>query len=125
MQFSGTIYKFGYRGSGGETINWEATLTWRDMFSLISPYLLKPPTDAAVAKIFSKIFYEKSNEYQREGVSTPQVNSEVFHTVRTQLEELGLIDVEYSETIQGGADLFWSLTKDGKEKMKELKSVKK
>jgi len=116
---NGRIY---FLGDG--SYEWTATLTWGEIFYLISPYLLKPPSDNVALKTFGKIFFAKSKTF-RDTSSSPDLNEQDFQTIKIHLKTLGLVDIEYSKTTNGGMDLFWSLTKEGEEKMMELRSVKK
>lgn len=56
---------------------------------------------------------------------TPTINDQIYQTIKIHLKAVGLIDVKYTKTTQGGMGLFWSLTKVGEMLMLNLRSVKK
>jgi len=108
----------GYSSSYKHTFS--STITWRDLFSLISPYLVEHPNDAVVkSKLASSLL-------EREGKSgtTISINDQEFKTVTIQFEAYGLVTTSYNKTIQGGMALFWRLTKKGKQLMIESRVVK-
>ena len=53
------------------------------------------------------------------------VNKEDFDTIKIQFIVLGLINVTYQKTVQGGMDLFWQLTSKGKSLMMQRRVKKK
>jgi hypothetical protein len=114
INVSGTYF------SGGRRPDWEVILTWEEIFFIISPYLLEHPSDKVIQSTFVKVVFEKT------GYSgTPSIDDQVFQTVKLHLKALGLINIDYLKTIQGGMGLFWSLTKLGELLMMKLRSVKK
>lgn len=119
-----TIHGKIYSSSYGR-LDWTVALTWEEIFSLISPFLLTPPADDLAQKKLGKIFYRKSDEYNDNNSNSPDIDEQDFQTIKIHLKTLGLINIEYSKTTSGGMALFWSLTELGEEKMTLLRSVRK
>jgi hypothetical protein len=94
---------------------WSVDITWKEIFSLISPFLLNIPSESYVKNIMAR---EISKE------NSPSINDQDFQTIKIQLLSLKLIDVQYSKTVQGGVDWFWSLTPKGNKLMVELRTIK-
>ncbi len=110
--------RHGYSQSSKKSFS--STITWRDLFALISPYLVEIPNDGIVkSKMASSLL-------EREGKSstTISINDQEFKTITIQLEAYGLISTSYNKTTQGGMALFWRLTKKGKQLMIESRVVK-
>ncbi|PKG77089.1 hypothetical protein CXF80_01425 [Shewanella sp. Actino-trap-3] len=106
--------------SGSTKYSFSSTITWRDLFALISPYLVENPNDGIVkSKLASSLL-------EREGKSgtTISINDQKFKTVTIQLEAYGLITTSYNKTTQGGMALFWRLTRKGKQLMMESRVIK-
>lgn len=101
--------------------DWEHTLSWLDLFALIAPYLLEHPNDNRVKDLLEKSVFEKV----RQGRYTVTINDQNYQTVKVQLVALGLVNIEYLKTVQGGMALFWSLTVKGKDVLFQSRTVKK
>ncbi|BCV54918.1 DUF4062 domain-containing protein [Shewanella algae] len=116
----GSYYTRRHGYSQRSKYSFSSTITWRDLFSLISPYLVEIPNDGIVkSKMASSLL-------EREGKSgtTISINDQEFKTITIQLEAYGLISTSYNKTTQGGMALFWRLTKKGKQLMIESRVVK-
>lgn len=106
--------------SKGDWKDWELTLTWGDLFALIAPYLLENPNDTLVKNTLkSSILKQKGIEY-----FNANLDDQIYQTVKVQLVALGLVNVNYLQTTQGGMALFWSLTSKGKGLLFQLRTVK-
>ena len=103
--------------------DWVIKISWQELFSLFSPYLIKPPGDDVMKTTLSKILYEKLEDEDNTGTAT--INDHDFQTIKIHLSSLELIDVKYTSTTNGGMGLFWFLTQKGTNLMRELRSVKK
>lgn len=101
--------------------NWVTEMTWESIFSSIAPYLLECPNDSSVKLKFkqSAIKQVMNNYWDSE------VDDQIFQTVKMQLLALGVVDVRYSKTTQGGMGLFWSLTESGRALMLQLRTIKR
>jgi hypothetical protein len=106
-----------YRGSPS---NWKATATWSELFAFVAPYLIKHPHDAAVKDILEDALFKRSNSYG----TTPSLDDQDFQTVSVQLKALGLVQLSYTKTVQGGMALFWSASPVGERLMLELRTVR-
>ena len=96
-------------------------ITWSEIFSLISPYLIEHPSDAAVRKKIGKFVLEKEIKSFYECY----LEEQDFQTIRIQLTAYGLVSVDYLQTNRNTMAVFWSLTKAGNNKMIELRTIKK
>jgi hypothetical protein len=105
--FHGTYY-VSYRG-GSSKYEFECTISWRDLFALIAPYLVEHPSDSSVKVQLSESLFERAGE----SGTTPRINDQEFKTVGIQLSAYGLVQTRYTNTTQGGMALFWSLTDRG------------
>ncbi|WP_341269891.1 DUF4062 domain-containing protein [Morganella morganii] len=99
-----------------------SVISWRELFSLISPYLIKHPNDKKVKQIISENLYHLSDSY-RENAS-PIIDDQLFQTITIQFEAYGLIKTSYSKTTEGRMALFWRLTEKGKKYMIENRIIK-
>lgn len=103
--------------------DWELSVSWEKIFSLISPYLIEHPNDTKVESLIGAELYKLTKEASSSGTAT--INEQDFQTIKIHMKALGLIDVNYTKTVQGGMGLFWGLTKTGEVVMMKLRSVKK
>lgn len=101
---------------------WELVLKWKDIFGLIAPYLIENPSDKTVHSKLSHDLHKKINDRT---AFSPEVDSQVFNTIKLHLKALGLVNLNYSKTVQGGRALFWGLTDIGNKLMMELRTIKK
>ncbi|MDF7802109.1 DUF4062 domain-containing protein [Pontiellaceae bacterium B1224] len=113
-----------YKSTAGgytHTEDFECELSWREIFALLSPYLVEHPNDGSVKLQLTKILFEKSGERG----SSPRIDDQEFKTVTIQLKAYGLVSTKYSKTTKGGMALFWSLTEKGDQFMLESRIIKK
>lgn len=103
--------------------DWSIQLSWQELFALFSPELMQPPADSSIKATLGKILYDQLKDEDDSGTAT--INDQDFQTIKVHLETLGLIKVDYTKTTGGGMGLFWFLTENGKNLMRELRSVKK
>lgn len=99
---------------------WESKISWREIFSLISPYIVEHPNDGLV-----KIKLEGSLK-EREGLNgySHDINDQEFKTITIQLKAYGLVSTRYSKSTKGNMALFWSLTEKGEQSMIENRVVR-
>lgn len=95
------------------------TLTGREIFSIISPYLAQNPNQEYVKEIL------KSGIIKRDGLSNRaySLDDQDFQTITVQLKALGLIQTTYAKTVKGGMALFWHFTPEGEKLMVQLRAV--
>lgn len=99
---------------------WEINTNWYEIFSLISPYLVKFPNDEYVKLILTTALGKKADIT----VGNKSIDDQDFQTISIQLKALGLINAKYSQTTKGGMALFWSLTPRGERLMLEARTVR-
>ncbi len=104
------------------TRGWFCDTTWRKIFSYISPYLVKHPNDDAVKDVLEEALFKESDAGEKGYAAV--LDDQIFQTVGVQLRALGLVKIEYSQTVSGGMGLFWSITKPGERLMLELRTVR-
>jgi hypothetical protein len=114
-----TIILHGRYHKGGLFTSWRVTVTWTNIFSDISPYLEQYPTAERVKSILALAMLERYDDMG----SSATLDDQLFQTVAVQLRALGLVNVTYSKSAQGGMGLFWSLTPAGKALMPQLRAV--
>lgn len=106
----------------GQKDAWRASLSWREIFAFISPYLVRFPADEYVKSILAEnaLATTQCLDYW----VAPSLVDQQFRTVAVQLEALKLVKLNWSEKVGGGYGLFWSLTPYGQRLMLELRTVK-
>jgi hypothetical protein len=82
---------------------------------------LDHPSDSKVKSTLADVIADDA----KIGKGTRTMNDQQFRTITIQMKALGLVSVDYTKTIQGGAGLFWSLTSTGEEMMMKERIVKK
>jgi hypothetical protein len=100
--------------------DWKYTITWKELFGLIAPYLFEYPNDNKVKIELKKAVFEKTGKI----ATTISINDQIYQTIKVQLIALGLVALQYSTAVQGGMALFWHLTPAGKELLFQLRTVK-
>lgn len=101
--------------------SWKCSLTWNQIFSLLSPYLLEKPSNGLM-----KIYLTRSAlEYLKIKSQESSINDQVFQTIKIQFMAYGLITVPYLETTNGQMALFWNITNKGESLMMKLRSIRK
>lgn len=104
-------------------IPWNVKLTWGEIFGLVSPYLVRFPSDEFVKSTLLRAAFARSSAARIS--DSPALDDQIFRTCAVQLEALDLVKLMYSETTAGGAGLFWSITPAGESAMLEVRTVKK
>jgi hypothetical protein len=99
---------------------WSLELTWREIFSIISPYLSQNPNQELVKEILKKAIIERDSLSSR----TNSLNDQDFQTIAIQLKAFGLINTRYSKTTKGGMAMFWSYTPKGERMMVQLRAIR-
>ena len=99
---------------------WVSEISWKEIFLLLSPYLLEHPNDINVKSKLIKSLKKRENlsgEYH-------DIDDQEFKTITIQLKAYQLINTKYSKTTKGGMSLFWSLTEYGEQFMMANRIVK-
>lgn len=114
-------YKTQLTGYQPKNHSFECKITWRQLFSLIAPYLVEHPNDSTVK---SKLAASLKEVASGSGGYSYSINDQEFKTITIQLVAYGLVETKYTKTIQGGMALFWNLTQKGYQLMVESRVVK-
>ena len=104
----------------GTSQDWQRQLTWREIFALISPYLIEHPNDSLVK---SHMATALAHGQIPSGLSA-SLDNQIYQTIKIQFQALNLVNVDYTKTTAGGMGLFWSLTEYGYSLMMELRTIK-
>lgn len=106
---------------GTSRYQWEITLSWKDLFGLISPFFLEPQNDYFAKKIISKSLIEETG---RKDTYNPEICSKDFQTIKVQMRVLGLMHIAPAQTTKGGQALFWNLSQKGIRLMNNLRVIR-
>lgn len=114
ITLSGTSWSSNFKN------NWKCTLSWAELFALISPYLLQHPNEEYLKLVLTSSLQEKAGDKG----TIASLNDQHYQTVKIQLMALGLVDVQYTQTTKGDMALFWSLTPLGRSALMQLRTVR-
>lgn len=98
---------------------WTCSITWREIFFIISPYLVRSPNSYEVKAILHKDIIDRYHL----SIIGNDINDQDFQTIKIQLQALGLIKVDYLKKTNGMA-IHWSLSPDGEKLMVQLRAIK-
>lgn len=113
-------YKVYRQGYSTRECTFESKTSWRDMFALISPYLVEHPNDTSVKLRLAQSLLEKEGKTG----SSISINDQEFKTITVQFKAYGLVKTTYTQTTKGGMALFWSLTQKGEQLMIESRVIR-
>lgn len=114
--------KFSLSGTYGvHNYKWEITLSWKELFGLISPFFLEYQNDHSAKNIISEVLIEETG---RTHAYQPSICSKDFQTIKIQMRVLGLLHIAPAQTAKGGEAIFWKLSKKGVKLMNELRVIK-
>lgn len=97
---------------------WSKDVTWDELFTLLSPYLVENPFENAVSQYLAK--YLSGVDTTDIYINDLEVNQQDIFTIRVQMQAFNLINIE-SEL----AGTKWGLTKQGNDKMISARVIKK
>lgn len=120
LTINGSYYKQVRGYSNTSKFSFASKITWRDLFALISPYIVVHPRAEVVKSKLADSLRERENL----SGNLPSINDQEFKTITIQFEAYGLITTSYEKTTKGDRALFWFLTKKGKQLMIESRVVK-
>lgn len=112
-----SVYRHGY---STREYTFESTISWREMFALISPYLVEHPNDGSVKLILARSLLEREGKTG----SSISINDQQFKTITVQFKAYGLIKTTYTQTTNGGMVVFWILTQKGEQLMIENRVIR-
>lgn len=98
----------------------EYSISWKEIFSLISPYLIEHPNDTFVKNKLTLAIFTKASI----GGYSPVMDDQDFKTITIQLKAYGLINTNYTKTTGGGMALFWTMTNKGEKLMIENRVIR-
>ena len=104
------------------TKDWKVEVTWRELFSVISPYLDQNMNQVSVFKKIEAFLFEKFGKEAAYG--SIHLNDQDFKTITIQFKALGLVNVNYAQMVGGGMGWFWSLTPAGTRLMMEERVIR-
>lgn len=114
-----TVYLQGYP----KKQNFEASISWREIFAAISPYLADYYNESGVSVKLG--YYLAKKETPGLMASDMSIDDQQFKTIKIQLEAYGLIKTERLKTVKGDMAVFWSLTAKGRKMMIENRVIRK
>ncbi|WP_289198326.1 DUF4062 domain-containing protein [Bacteroides acidifaciens] len=109
----------GYHGT--HHYKWEINLSWKELFSLISPFFLESHNDYFAKQIISEVLIEETG---RTDAYKPELCSKDFQTIKIQMRALGLMHIAPAQTTKGGQALFWTLSQKGVKLMNDLRVIR-
>lgn len=98
--------------------NWKRTISWLDLFAVLSPYLSSSPRESAVSVYLAE--HISDVDINNPSLSSLSVDQQDLFTVRIQFVALNLIEADSTNA----GEIVWSLTEVGKKKMLEYRIVK-
>lgn len=110
----------GYYYNNGRQ-NWSRKLSWKSLFGLVAPYLLRVPSASSVEDRMKRIFAEQIDV----SWTSFYINENDVDTVAIQFKTLGLVTISRAETTKGSIALFWRLTARGEKLMTEIRTIRK
>ena len=111
----------GQRGGISE-VSWNTNMKLSDIFGLIAPNLIECPLDSSMSNIMAVRICEALD---KSGGYSHKIENHIFDTIKIQFEAHKLIKVERSQTVGGGFGVFWFITNRGKDKMLDLRVIRK
>ncbi|CCN71118.1 DUF4062 domain-containing protein [Vibrio nigripulchritudo] len=113
-------YKVYRSGFPTKNYTFESVISWKEMFSLLSPYLVDYYNESSVDGKLANCLLEREGK----SGSSVSINDQEFKTIKIQLEAYGLIKTERLKTVKGHMATFWSLTEKGKKLMIESRLIR-
>ena len=99
---------------------WKRTITWRELFRRVAPYLMEGAEDLRVKELIA----ENLAPSPTDNIFT-HVNDQDFQTIKLQFQAQKLVEVQKSEAAKGSYLIYWSLTSYGTALAFDLRTVKK
>ncbi|MCD9530390.1 DUF4062 domain-containing protein [Photobacterium carnosum] len=114
-------YKIYKKGFDVRSSTFESRISWKEMFSLLSPYLVDYYNELSVSTKLADCLFEREG---KSGSST-SIDDQEFKTIKIQFEAYGLIKTKHLKTVKGDMAIFWYLTDKGKKLMIESRLIRK
>jgi len=106
-------------GFGAKKCAQTIKLSWKEIFALISPYIVKNPIDSTVKKALCNSLVNQINLHGEHHY----LDDQCFQTIGIQLNALGLTKTENDKAPDGTMQRRWSLTPQGEQLMFQLRTV--
>ncbi|MCI9690675.1 DUF4062 domain-containing protein [Vibrio parahaemolyticus] len=98
-------------------VNWSNTASWAELFGVLSPFLASEPFETSINEFLASHYSGiDENNYD---ITSPEVDTQIFFTIRVQLMALNLICV-----LNDSNGTRWQLTDMGVKKMLETRVVR-
>ncbi|MCW8880406.1 MAG: DUF4062 domain-containing protein [Kangiellaceae bacterium] len=109
-----------HTSSPNKTYKFTSEVSWKEIFSIISPYLEEYYNAASVELTLAKALREKEklSGYRQ------SINDQDFRTIGIQLRAYGLVEIKQLQTVKGSPAMFWKLTPKGERLMLELRVIR-
>lgn len=103
------------RDEGTYRAEWEATVTWDDIFRDLGPALINEATSQSVEHILARFHVYAPVEENQSLASEPyaRIEPECFNEIMIQFRALGLIDVGIKKRGVNDRNSYWSITPAG------------
>lgn len=98
------------------------TLSWRDLFSLISPTIMHNPNDDLMKSKLGEIY---NTRVFKRSKGVVKIIQEDYETIKIQLKAYGLIEIKYLKTTKDSMAWFWGLTPQGEREMMNSRVIRK
>lgn len=123
LEFENAVKLFGtYKARhDGYTKKWEYTTSWKNIFLIVSPYLIEWYPETIIQLKIASVLLKATG---LDDCHTEHLDDEIFQTIKVQFLALGLVQVQSLNLKQGGVGLFWGLTPKGKQLMLRERSVR-
>lgn len=107
---------------GGQITQWSFATTWRNLFVIISPYLIHGLNEKTVQV--------QLMDSSRKLMGAPRMHRaefdiDILQSIKVQFLALRLIQVDSLPTLKGPMGIFWTLTSKGQSTMLQECSIKK
>jgi hypothetical protein len=105
-------------------------LTWNEIFSCVSPFLIDEATEQTLISALNENIetreYEKLEKKHSEKLFKDfNVSSDDFQTIKVQLRALGLITKSSKQRSVKDTSTYWTLTPYGDNVMTKLRAIKR
>jgi len=114
-------YEYSYAGTNPQWGKWSVTLTWRQLFGLVSPFLMESLYEWGVEGKTAEVLFATTELAGK----SPKIEPQTFQTIKLQLLALRLVTTRRAKALDSNYYSFWSLTPIGRQLMFEIRTVRK
>ena len=116
------VYSYHDYSYGEHKESLQYTLSWRELFSQISPTIMQEPNDKLMMMEIGEIFNARVFKKSRGAIN---ITKEDYETIKIQLKAYGLIEIKYMKTTNNSTAWFWNLTRKGEQEMMDNRVIRK